>query len=78
MGNALITDLYELNMAAAPCVAAWSVPPPSACSCTGLYSWLSAEEAEVYARYIVGVLSPLSTTGSVGYQVFPILPWSTL
>lgn len=48
----------------------WMVNPNTA-DYAGLYSWRSAEEAEVYARYIVGVLSPLSTSGSVGYQLFP-------
>ena len=48
----------------------WMVDPDTA-DYAGLYSWRSAEEAEVYARYIVGVLSPLSTTRSVGYQVLP-------
>jgi hypothetical protein len=35
----------------------WIVDPDTA-DYAGLYSWRSAEEAEVYARYIVGVLSP--------------------
>jgi hypothetical protein len=37
----------------------------------GLYSWRSADEAETYARYIVGVLSAFSQRGSLGYQVLP-------
>ncbi len=48
----------------------WMVDPRTA-DYAGLYSWRSAAEAEVYARYIVGVLSPLSVKGSVGYQVLP-------
>jgi hypothetical protein len=48
----------------------WMVNPDTA-DYAGLYSWRSVEEAEVYARYIVGVLSPLSTSESVGYQIFP-------
>ena len=48
----------------------WMVDPDTS-DYAGLYSWRSAEEAELYARYIVGVLSPVCTAGSVGYQVVP-------
>ena len=48
----------------------WMVNPDTA-DYAGLYSWHSALEAETYARYIVGVLKPLSTAGSVGYEIFP-------
>lgn len=48
----------------------WMVNPDTA-DYAGLYSWRSALEAEIYARYIVGVLTPLSTAGSVGYEIFP-------
>jgi hypothetical protein len=48
----------------------WMVDPGSA-DYAGLYAWRSADEAEVYARYIVGVLSPISTRGSVGSVILP-------
>ncbi len=48
----------------------WMVDPKTA-DYAGLYSWRSADEAELYARYITGVLTPLSRGGSVGYQVVP-------
>jgi hypothetical protein len=48
----------------------WMVNPETA-DYAGLYTWHSAEEAEIYARYIAGVLTPLSTAGSVGSQLFP-------
>jgi hypothetical protein len=48
----------------------WMVDPKTA-DYAGLYQWRSDEEAEDYGRYIVGILSPLSTRGSVGYQVLP-------
>jgi hypothetical protein len=48
----------------------WMVDPGTA-DYAGLYSWRSAGEAEVYARYITGVLSPVSRRGSVGYQILP-------
>jgi hypothetical protein len=49
----------------------WMVDPKTA-DYAGLYLWRSDEEAEVYGRYIVGVLSPLSRRGSVGYRVLPL------
>ncbi len=48
----------------------WMVDPDSA-DYAGLYSWHSAAEAEIYARYIVGILKPLSRAGSVGYEIIP-------
>ncbi len=48
----------------------WMVNPKTA-DYAGLYLWRSDEEAEVYGRYIVGILSPFSTSGSVGYLVLP-------
>lgn len=48
----------------------WMVAPDSS-DYAGLYTWRSAEEAEVYARYITGVLTPLSVAGSVGYEILP-------
>jgi len=48
----------------------WMVDPVSA-DYAGIYSWRSASEAETYAHYITGVLAPISTPGSVGYQVLP-------
>lgn len=48
----------------------WMVDPKSA-DYAGIYSWRSPGEAETYARYITGVLAPISTPGSVGYQVLP-------
>jgi hypothetical protein len=48
----------------------WMVDPGTA-DYAGLYRWHSPGEAEAYARYIVGVLTPLSRAGSVGYQIFP-------
>ena len=48
----------------------WMVDPATA-DYAGLYAWRSAEEADVYGRYITAVLSPLSTPGSVGYSVLP-------
>jgi hypothetical protein len=46
----------------------WMVDPETA-DYAGLYSWRSAEEADTYGRYITALLGPLSSTGSVGYQV---------
>ncbi len=48
----------------------WLVDPETA-DYAGLYRWHSSEEAEVYGRYIVGVLAPFCTAGSVGYQIVP-------
>ena len=48
----------------------WMVNPVTA-DYAGLYAWRTAEEAENYARYIIGILSPVSVRGSVGYQVLP-------
>ncbi len=48
----------------------WMVNPDTA-DYAGLYSWRSVEEADVYARYIVSVLTPVSLRGSVGYQILP-------
>jgi hypothetical protein len=48
----------------------WMVDPETA-DYAGLYAWRGAEEADVYARYITGVLRPLSLPASVGYQVLP-------
>jgi hypothetical protein len=48
----------------------WMVDPKTA-DYAGLYLWRSDEEAEDYGRYIVGILSPLSTRGSIGYQILP-------
>jgi hypothetical protein len=52
----------------------WMVDPQTA-DYAGLYSWRSAEEAEEYARYIVRILSPLSRSGTVGYQVLRNTPF---
>jgi hypothetical protein len=38
----------------------------------GLYAWRGEDAAERYARYITAVLGPLSTPGSVGYQIVPV------
>ena len=46
----------------------WMVDPRTS-DYAGLYTWASAEEAKRYAEYITGVLRPLSTSGSVGYEV---------
>jgi len=35
----------------------------------GLYEWAGRDEAERYARYITGILAPLSVHGSVGYEL---------
>jgi hypothetical protein len=35
----------------------------------GLYEWDTAAAADRYGRYITSVLRPLSTPGSVGYEV---------
>jgi len=35
----------------------------------GLYSWASAREAERYGHYITAILGPLSTRGSVGFEI---------
>lgn len=35
----------------------------------GLYEWDTAEAADRYGRYITSILRPLSTPGSVGYEV---------
>lgn len=48
----------------------WMVDPVTA-DYAGLYSWRSAEEAALYARYIVRILTPFSTKGPVGYLVLP-------
>ena len=49
----------------------WMVDPKTA-DYAGLYLWRSDEEAELYGRYIAGILSPLSRRGSVGYRVLPL------
>ncbi len=46
----------------------WMVDPGTA-DYAGLYRWRTAAEAEAYARFITGILSPVSTPGSVGYQL---------
>ena len=46
----------------------WMVDPHTS-DYAGLYTWASAAEAERYASYITSVLRPLSTPGSVGYEV---------
>ena len=46
----------------------WMVDPQTA-DYAGLYSWRSVEEAQVYARYIVTILTPVSNRGSVGYKI---------
>jgi hypothetical protein len=46
----------------------WMVDPNTA-DYAGLCSWRSAGEADIYARYITGVLRPLSVNRSVGCQV---------
>ena len=46
----------------------WMVDPATS-DYAGLYSWSSATEAEHYGRYITTILQPLSTPGSVGYEV---------
>ncbi len=48
----------------------WMVDPDTS-DYGGLYSWVSAEEADAYGRYIVGVLRLLCRPGSLGYQVLP-------
>lgn len=53
-------DGYEVKL--------WMVDPERA-DYAGLYAWRSAEEADVYARYITDVLRPLSRPASVGYRV---------
>ena len=52
----------------------WMVDPETA-DYAGLYSWRSADEAEEYARYIVRILSPLSRSGTVGFQVLRNTPF---
>jgi hypothetical protein len=52
----------------------WMVDPQTV-DYAGLYSWRSAEEAEQYARYIVRILSPLSRSGTVGYEVLRGTPF---
>lgn len=37
----------------------------------GLYTWDTVDAADRYGRYITTVLRPLSTVGSVGYEVRP-------
>jgi hypothetical protein len=58
-------DGYQLKL--------WMVDPETA-DYAGLYSWRSVDEADVYARYITSILTPLSKKGSVGYQVLPETP----
>jgi hypothetical protein len=41
------------------------------CDYAGLYSWTSASGAQRYGRYITAILRPLSSPGTVGYQVAP-------
>jgi len=53
----------------------WMVDPVTS-DYAGLYSWHSAEEAEPYARYIVRILSPLSSEGTVGYEILPAISFS--
>lgn len=48
----------------------WMVAPETS-DFAGLYSWAGAESADRYGRYITAVLRPLSTRGSVGFQVLP-------
>lgn len=52
----------------------WMVDPRTA-DYAGLYSWRSVEEAERYARYIVRILSPLSRSRTVGYEVIRGTPF---
>jgi hypothetical protein len=49
----------------------WMVDPKTA-DYAGLYQWRSDEEADLYGRYIVGILSPLSRRGLIGYRVLPL------
>lgn len=53
----------------------WMVDPVTS-DYAGLYSWHSAEEAEPYARYIIRILSPLSSEGTVGYEILPATSFS--
>ena len=48
----------------------WMVDPDTS-DYAGLYAWRSAEQAQIYARYITSILRPLSTPGSVGFGVLP-------
>jgi hypothetical protein len=46
----------------------WMVDPETS-DYAGLYQWNGYPAAERYARYITAVLRPLSTPGSVGYEL---------
>jgi hypothetical protein len=48
----------------------WMVDPVTS-DYAGMYAWAGAAEAERYGRYITRVLRPLSTAGSVGFEVHP-------
>ncbi len=48
----------------------WMVDPVTS-DYAGLYAWRGVDEAERYAAYITSVLRPLSTPGSVGYEILP-------
>ena len=46
----------------------WMVDPVTS-DYAGLYAWQGVDETERYAAYITTVLRPLSTPGSVGYEI---------
>jgi hypothetical protein len=46
----------------------WMVDPATS-EYAGLYEWAGRDAAERYARYITGILAPLSVPGTVGYEL---------